>query len=209
MFKQLLSTPQGFLSFIRIIETLAFITVFAIMFFLAIPLTLSNTETILHYATLQQSLSQRIAKDALILQYDPTSDDVQSISELQNMLPTWESDQTNLQNSNLPDAAQALFLSSTTNYVGIDAAVRAILTHPQNAHIEAQIIHMQELPYFLAISQVANELQRQEYSSRNALVALGEITCVILLVIKTIFVVTVEMAARRYAKEQRERQQEK
>lgn len=207
MFKHLVSTPQGFLTFIRTIETLAFTAVFAIMVFLAIPLTLSNTDATLHYAMLQQSLSQRIAKDALILQYDPTSDDAQAISELQNMLPTWESDQANLQNSNLPDSAQTLFISSTTNYVGIDAAVRAILTHPQNAHVEAQIIHMQELPYFLAISQVANELQQQEYSSRNALFAIGEMTCVILLVIKTIFVVTVEMAARRYAREQREREE--
>jgi hypothetical protein len=209
MFKQLLSTPQGFLSFIRTVEILAFVAVFAIMIFQAVPLTLSNNDLILSYATQQRTLSQRIAKNAFILQYGPTSDDAQAISELQNMLPTWESDQANLQNSNLPETDEILLLSSATNYVGIDTAVRAILAHPQNAPIEAEIIHTQERPYFLALSQIANQLQQQEYSSRTTLIIIGELTCVILLAIKTIFVVTVEMAARRYAKEQRERQQEK
>lgn len=205
MFKELLKTPEGFLNFIRIIETLAFVAVFAIMIFQAIPLTLSNNDAILHYATLQQAISQRIAKNALILQYGPVEDNAQAISELQNMLPTWESDQANLQNSSLPDTTQTLLLSSTTNYVGIDAAIREILNHPQNAPIEAEIIHMQERPYFLAISQIANQLQQQEYSGRTTLIIIEESTCIILLVIKAIFVLTVEMAARRYAKEQKEK----
>lgn len=207
MFKELLSTPKGFLNFIRIIETLAVVAVIAVMIFQAIPLTFSNNDLILYYATQQRTISQRIAKDALILQYGPASEDALAISELQNMLPTWESDQTNLQNSNLPDTDETLVLSSATNYVGIDSAVHAILSHPQNAPIEAQIIYMQERPYFLAISQVANQLQQQEYTSRDALIAIGEITCVILLAIKAVFVVTVEMAARRYAKEQNNKQE--
>lgn len=207
MFKQLISTPQGFLTFIRIIETFAFVAVFAIMIFQAIPLTLSNNDAILRYATLQQAISQRIAKDALILQYGSAGDNALAISELQNMLPTWESNQANLQNSNLTDTEQTLLLSSMTNYVGIDSAVHAILAHPQNALIEAQIIHMQERPYFLTISQVANQLQQQEYSSRIALTVIGEITCVVLLAIKITFVVTVEMAARRYAREQIDKQE--
>ena len=207
MFKQLLSTPQGFLAFIRIIETLAFTAIIAIMIFQAIPLTFSNNDLILYYATQQRTISQRITKDALILQYGPASASSLAISELQNMLPTWESDQANLQNSNLPDTDETLVLSSATNYVGIDSAVHAILSHPQNAPIEAQIIYMQERPYFLAISQVANELQQQEYSSRITLTIIGEITCVVLIAIKAIFVVTVEMAARRYAKEQNNKQE--
>ncbi|SRR6266567_253938 len=198
---KLLSTPQGFLAFVRIIETLAFVAVGAIMIFQAIPLTISNNDAILHYATLQQSISQRIAKDALILQYGPADNNAQAISELQNMLPTWESDQANLQNSNLSGTAQTLLISSTTNYVSIDAAVRAILAHPQTIDIvQTQIIHMQERPYFLAISQVANELLQQEYSSRITITVFGELAGGILIVIKITFVVTVEVLARRYLK---------
>ena len=198
---KLLSTPQGFLAFVRIIETLAFVAVGAIMIFQAIPLTISNNDAILHYATLQQSISQRIAKDALILQYGPADNNAQAISELQNMLPTWESDQANLQNSNLPSTAQTLLISSTTNYVSIDVAVRAILAHPQTIDtVQTQIIHMQERPYFLAISQVANELQQQEYSSRITITVFGELAGGILIVIKATFVTTVEVLSRRYLK---------
>ncbi len=201
MFKELLSTPEGFIAFVRIIETLAFAAVFAVMIFCAVPLTVSNNDAILRYATLQQTFSQRIAKDALILQYGSSSDSVSAISELQNMLPTWESNQRNLQNSNLPPLSQTLLVTSTANYVSIDAAMRAILLHPPNAVIEVQIIHNQERPYFFAISQIADELQQQEYSSRQALFYIEEATCVIVLVIKTVFVVSVEVTARRYLKE--------
>lgn len=201
--KELLSTPQGFRAFVRIVEALAFVAVFAIMIFEVVPLSISNTNATLRYATLQQSISQRIAKDALLLQYGTSSDKVQSISELQNMLPTWESDQRNLQNGNLPILSQTLLVSSNTNYVSIDMAVRAILQNPQTVDVaQLQIIKMQERPYFIAVSQIANELQQQVYNSLYMRIIIIEVTCVILLAIKTTFVFIIEVTVRRYLKEQ-------
>lgn len=193
-------TPQSFLLIFRITEILAFIAVFTLMALLYVPLYVSNADTTLHYATQQQAISQRIAKDALILQYDG-ADGTQAINELQNMLPSWESNQAALQNSHLTDPAQALFATTTSPYTSIDAAVHAILVHPANTGVEAAIIRNQERSYFLAISQVANNLQQQEYDSRIALFFISEGVCVIILVIKATLVFVVESAARHLQRE--------
>lgn len=202
-------TPQGFRLLVRIVEALAFLTIFVLMVLQSVPLTFTNAEGNLHYASLQQAISQRIAKDALLFQYGSASDNIQAINELQNMLPTWESNQKALQNGNLPTVSQTLFTSSMTNYVSIDTAVKAILAHPQLASeniAEIQIIRSQERPYFLAISQVVSDLQQQEMNSKQTLFFIEEGTCVILLVIKVTFVLTVETTVAGYLKRERERE---
>lgn len=194
-------TPQGFLLIFRITETLAFMTIFTLMALLYVPLYVSNADTTLHYATQQQALSQRIAKDALLLQYGSPSDGVQAINELQNMLPSWESNQIALQNSHLSDPAQALFATTASPYVSIDAAARSILAHPASVIVEVAIIRNQERGYFLAISQVANNLQQQEYDSKLSLFIISEGMCVIVLAIKSTLIFLVESAARHVRRE--------
>lgn len=203
-------TPQGFRVLVRIVEALAFLTIFVLMALQSVPLTFTNNDVALHYATEQQAISQRIAKDTLILQYGSPSDHIQAISELQNMLPTWESDQKNLQSSHLPDVSQTLFVSSNTNYVAIDTAVRAILVRPQGPidAVQAQIIRSQEHSYFIAVSQVANDLLQQEKASKQTLFFIEEGVCVILLAIKVTFVLTVETTVAGYLKRERAREQE-
>lgn len=205
-------TPQGFRLLVRIVEALAFLAIFVLMALQSVPLTFTNTEANLRYASLQQAISQRIAKDALLLQYGTSSDNIQAITELQNMLPTWESNQRALQNGNLPTISQTLFTSSQTNYVSIDTSVKAILAHPQLASeniAEIQITRTQERPYFLAISQVASDLQQQETESKETLFSIEEGTCIILLAIKTTFVFTVETTVAGYLKRENEREQER
>lgn len=201
-------TLQGFRRLVRIIEALAFFVIFSLMGLQAIPLFVFNLDMTLHYATSQQAISQRIAKDALILQYDPNNS-TQAINELQVMLPSWESNQRALQNSLLSSDAEALFLSSSSPYASIDASVRSILAHPANIAIQCPIIRMQERPYFLAISQTANILQQEESESRLVHFWIVEGVCVILLAIKGTFVVTVEGTIAGYLKREMAREEGK
>ncbi len=207
MFKELLSTSQGFITFIRIVEILAFFTLFVLMILGAIPLFISNTNTTIHYASQQTALVERMTKDTLILASSTTLSGAkdQAINELQTTLPVFEINQKILQNTNLETIDESFFQDSTSPYAYIDAAVKIILKDPKNKTTvsnESEILLSPDHQYFVDLAHISNNLQTQEYSSRYLLFFLEEGVCLILVGIKTIFWVSVESAARRYKKPQ-------
>lgn len=153
-----------------------------------IPLASGNDLQLLALFTSQEWLSQRIAKDALIMQYvtpatSTSPSHVQAVNELQNMLPAWESTQQTIKNSNLTVDIQVLFSSTSADYKDIDTAAQAIIAHPdQKADpIQVQIILDHERAYFVNAAQIVTILQ-QKASLRVAWlfgieVTLGALLC--------------------------------
>lgn len=114
------------------------------------------------YVSAQQWVSQRIAKDALLMQYGTDDDRVEAINELQNMLPYFESNQAHIIANSQPDAIATLIRSATVDYVDIDTAAKKLLDAPDKPAdpVQVRIILDHERSYFLAYSQI-NALVQQ------------------------------------------------
>lgn len=212
MFKELLSTPGGALTFIRTIEILAFFTVFALMILNAVPVFVSDTNTTMHMTTQQTAFVERLSKDTLIMASSTTPSDqkAQALSELQVTLPVFEANQKSLQVTSLTATGEDLLLDSQAPYANIDKAARIIIANPKNTILvssEASITTLMEREYFIDLSQITNTLQQQASNSRYTLFVLTELVCLILVIIKTIFVLSIEDAAKRYKKLQEAHQE--
>lgn len=119
------------------------------------------------YISAQQWVSQRIAKDVLLLQYGSVDDRTQAINELQNMLPYFESNQAHIVASPQPDAITTLIRSATVDFTDMDTAAKKLLDAPADKPadpIQVRIILDHERSYFLAYSQI-NTLVQQNNAS--------------------------------------------
>lgn len=92
--------------------------------FQAIPLTVSGDQ--ISQADLQKTRCEVIVKSALILEYRPSSEHVQAISDLQVVLPRLQQEQTLLSHAR-NETIQAYLLQAQPDYVAIVSATQHIL----------------------------------------------------------------------------------
>lgn len=118
------------------------------------------------YVSAQEWVSQRIAKDALLMQYGTADDRVQAVNELQTMLPYFESNQAHITASPQVDAVATLIHSASVDYVDIDTAAKNLLATPDKPidPVQVRIILDHERSFFLAYSQI-NMLVQQNNSA--------------------------------------------
>lgn len=119
------------------------------------------------YVSAQEWISQRIAKNALLMQYGTTDDKIKAVNELQTMLPTFEANHTQIVNSSQPDTIATLIHSASVDYVDIDIAARKLLASPADKPvdpIQVRIILDHERSYFLAYAQISNLMQQNNIS---------------------------------------------
>jgi len=116
-----------------------------------------NVPSLVVQTTLQGTRAQRIAKDALVLEYRPAGEHAQAINEIQNSLPIWEAQQTYL--STLQSSAvQTLMAQAQPDYLAIDTAARNLLAHT-NDTTQTNIIVQHERNYTLVMNQLSQLIQ--------------------------------------------------
>jgi len=118
------------------------------------------------YVSSQEWISQRIAKDALLMQYGTADDKIQAVNELQNMLPHFEANQAHIVANPQPDAITTLIRSATVDYIDMDTAAKKLLVSPDKPAdpVQIRIILDHERSFFLAYSQI-NTLVQQNNAS--------------------------------------------
>jgi hypothetical protein len=114
----------------------------------------------------QEWISQRIAKDALLLQCGNADDKVQAVNELQTTLPRFESNHAQIATSTQPDTIKALIRASTVDYTDIDTAARKLLASSDKPAdpVQVRIILDHERSYFLAYTQISALVQQYNTS---------------------------------------------
>jgi hypothetical protein len=143
-----------------IYRRLVFMIAMALLILLAVSQLLPlayNVPMLVGQSALQGTRAQRIAKDALVLEYRPASEHAQAINEIQNSLPIWEAQQSylsTLQNSTV----QTLMAQAQPDYLAIDTAARNLLAHT-NDTTQTNIIIQHERNYTLVMNQLSQLIQ--------------------------------------------------
>jgi hypothetical protein len=149
--------------------------------------------------TIQQqgAISQRIAKNVLLMAYMP-SRKVNAVNELQNVLPNFEAGQKVI--PLLPATAQNILIETNPDYQDIDTAVKKILSTPDKPvdPLQAQIILDHERAYYLSISQAVAALKTNTNSHKTGLLMIELFIDVLLLIIGISFLIIVERLIKRY-----------
>lgn len=148
----------------RIILIARVVLVLILLLLLLLPIIKAPSNA-LRNASLQQARVERIAKDVLILEYRPTSEHSQAVSELQDTLPVWQQEQTSLATFN--DAqVQLLLLQSQSDYTPMTAALQKILATPtsQIDPVQVSIILQHEHDYAVTLNQIAMLIQQDSTS---------------------------------------------
>ncbi|GHO99562.1 hypothetical protein KSF_096100 [Reticulibacter mediterranei] len=147
---------------------------------------------------LQRIRSQLIAKDARILQMNPSEEkQAQAISEMQNALPGWQATQTGLRQGDrslglphsVPDNVQLSLIQAQPDYIAMLNAVKAILANHSGPIDQVQVttILNHERGYFLAMSQVEMLWQQQLDTWRQQFFIAA---CVVMVLIMIIIALT-------------------
>jgi hypothetical protein len=141
------------------------ITLIALIIAYETTLILNSNRTTA-YVSAQEWVSQRIAKDALLMQYGTADDRVEAVNEMQNMLPYFESNQAHITASPQADAVATLIHSASVDYVDIDTAAKNLLASSDTPAdpVQVRIILDHERSFFLAYSQI-NMLVQQNNSA--------------------------------------------
>src|SRR5256884_5592378 len=130
----------------------------------SLPLMPNNALNVVRRASQQRGLSERIAKNAIILVRDDASLHSQAVSELQVTLPGWEKIQRGLLSGDaslglpdrVPDDVRLLLLQVRGDFSAIDAAAKAILAHPDETQLSIILDHNQQ--YYLTMENIADLL---------------------------------------------------
>jgi hypothetical protein len=143
-----------------------------------------NEPDIINQTALQSTRAQRIAKDAMILTYRPSSERAQAISELQNTLPVFEAQQTKLQTLTNSDL-HLLVSQSQSDYTSLVTATKILLNQPDGTTnmTQLQIILDHERTYSLLMSQLASLRTAQIHANNVIFVAVQTVDIVLILVI--------------------------
>ncbi len=131
--------------------------------FLGIWVFAGSASTIMNQVSLQRSRGVRIAKDALILRYDPLAiDRTQALSEMQDTLPVWARTETalvtgdsTLQLPHPPSEVVTLVAQAQSDYLPMQIAAQHLLVDP--THIDptqVQIILDHEHGYAVSANQI-------------------------------------------------------
>jgi hypothetical protein len=203
-----IDTSGKFRAFTRIIIITCIALILILSGFQSIPLSWDESQT----TTIQQqgSISQRIAKNVLIMAYIP-SRRVNAVNELQNLLPNFESGQRQI--SLLPPTAQSILSETGPDYQDIDTAAKKILSKPDQPAdpIQVAIILDHERNYYLSISQAVSVLKVTAVNRKVGLLVIEILIELLLLIIGISFWVTVERLIKRYEaieKQRAEKQQQ-
>lgn len=171
------------------------------------PLASGNDLQVLSQVSSQEWSSQRIAKDALIMQSGTPFQRIQAVNELQTTLPEFEATQRAMQNSTLSVDTQVLFASTSTDYTAIDTATRAILVHPDQAAdpTQVRIITDHTDPYFSTISQIASIAQQRILLRTQWLFGIEITLCGIVFALEVWRLVAIERLVRDLAKQENQK----
>ena len=128
----------------------------------SLPLMPNNALNVVRRASQQRGLSERIAKNAIILVRGDVLLRAQAISELQVTLPGCERIQRGLLSGDaslglpdrVPDDVRLLLLQVRGDYSAIDAAAKNILAHPDETQLSIILDHNQQ--YYLTMASVAD-----------------------------------------------------
>lgn len=156
----------------------------------------------------QGAISQRIAKNALILQYEP-SDRANALNELQNVLPNFETGQNLV--PRLPASTQTILNETNPDYIDIDTAAHKLINNPSapTDPLQVQIILQHERPYYLSVTQAVTALKATVASDKTSLLVIALMIDVLLLGIGISFWIVVERLLGRYETIERQRIGEK
>jgi hypothetical protein len=181
--------------------------------FQAVILSFSEAD-ILRQATLQSMRCQRIAKVALLLQGHPDENiRVQAISELQNTLPVWETQQARILAFKSSDLS-LLATQSQPDFIVIDAAAKVILAHPKSQADPTQvsIIVQNEHDYSVLMTQLTSLLQQHiEDFNRMLVIVQDSTTALIMALVIAQFMLAEKdrhIAQKAYAKQKTKEQEE-
>lgn len=197
----MIDTPVKFRNFTRIVVLCAITLVLIGAGFEAVPLSWDMGQ--ISQASQQGALTERIAKDVLVMQYQPDRR-ADAVNELQTTLPRFESNQATL-NATLPPSTLSILTSTVADYTDIDTATKKILATPDRSAdpVQVQIIQDHERDYFLSTSQIANVLKVQASGRAVWLFGIQQVINGLLLVIGVAFLLTVERLVKRSGQGQR------
>lgn len=183
-------------AFRRLLVALRVALLLLLLVFLFVPLIPYNAA--INNASLQRARSERLAKDALILEYlDTSSDDrAQAVSEMQITLPLWEGEQSALIAS--PDGQIALIaLQSNSDYSAMTAASQSVLATPTKPAdtVEVDIIVSHEHAYEVAINQIVT-LMQQDIATQQLQLFIYECVVVALSLVLTLVSMRIQKGDR-------------
>lgn len=127
-------------------------------------LILTNVDTLYPTVSSQEWVSQRLAKDALLLEYGNGDGKTTALAEFQNSVPYFEQNEAKIASMSKSQAVSLLLRASQPSYVNIDTAARKILAEKPgdpNLSEQVQIILDNERVYFLARNQVVSLLVQE------------------------------------------------
>ena len=170
--------------------------------FQSIPVIQGSTAQAVNNASLQRTRSASIAKNALILKYRTDIDErAQAISGLQVTAPLFEQEQSVL-NGYPPTDIQVLMVSSRSDYLALDAALRAIIAH-QNQPIDSaqlDIILAHTASYNTTINQVVIAIQNHVDDETRMLFIIEIVIDTLLIIIAICFFISVVRTTKRMEK---------
>ena len=152
------STPQKLRRMTRILLIACLAFLILLVGFETLPLHVDDDLALVAQSSTQGIISQRIAKDALLMQYGTTAERIQAVSELEIMLPIFESRQAILANDPTIRQVQPLLLSAKADFVSIDTAAHMLLSHADRSAdpVQVQIILLHEPSYLFSMAQVTS-----------------------------------------------------
>lgn len=139
-----------------------------------------NPESLYAPVSTQEWACQKIAKDALLIQYGTSDERTIAVNELQNVLPYFEQTQQKIISANKSSSLSVIVRSGQANYVSIDTAAKKMLTTPNK--LQLQIITDNEREFFLIQSQALSFIiqeQTAKYYTIFGVVFLGKLIIII------------------------------
>lgn len=169
---------EKILKFIRIL--LIFIILITVLIVGYETLIMINPESLYAPVSTQEWACQKIAKDALLIQYGSGDEKSNAVNELQNVLPYFEQTQQKIMAANKSPNLTELVKSGQPSYLSIDTAAKKMLNQPDK--IQLQIITDNEREFFLtqtqALSLIIQE-QTVKYYTIFAVIFFGKMIIII------------------------------
>lgn len=124
----MIRSPQSFRRFVRILSTATMLLILVLIAFESI-LPLVDSSSYMNQAGLQRTRSDILALAMLTLEYRPSVEHAQAISNLQVTLPIFEKEQ-NLLNSNNDSDEQLLLQQMRGDYLAIVTSAQTVVDDP-------------------------------------------------------------------------------
>jgi len=201
----MINTPTRFRTFTRIIIISCIVLVLLLIGFESVPLY--RDDTLMTSQVQQQgAISQRIAKDVLLMEYIPDRR-ADALNELQNVVPNFENGQKVV--STLPPSMQSFLMATNPDFQDIDTAARKILSAPNAStnSLQVAIILDHERNYYLSVSQTVAALKSNAVNRKVSLFVIETIICVLLLIAGISFLIIVEWLIKRYEEIERKKKE--